>query len=96
MDQLLSKLADKLPGLCATAGLVSKTFLYTTPHEPAGFYLFESRADADSYITGEFFKGFASSPAISNVRIQHYSVSDEPSKALGTPSVPIVARDAAE
>ncbi len=85
VGQLIEEIGPKMEALKSTEGLVMKTFVQVDEHNPGGFYLFTSREAADKYIAGDFFKGFSSSPPISNVRIQHFDVADEPSAAFGTP-----------
>ena len=94
LPELLAGLREKLAQLEQTPGLICKAFVSTDDHNPGGFYVFESKEAAESYVSGEFFQGFANSPPISNVRVQHYRINDEPSIALGLPSQPLTVEAA--
>lgn len=91
-EEFMKEMGAKTMAARNTEGLIMKTFVAPDEKTWGGFYIFTSREAADAYVGGEFFQGFSSSPLLSNLRVQHLAVEDEPSKAFGTPSTPLTAR----
>ena len=51
--------------------------------------LIETKESAEAYLEGEFYQWMSRSGLLSNLEARHFRVSDEPSAAFGTPSVPL-------
>ena len=75
----------------ATKGLIMKTLMASGPDRWGSFYLFDTPAAAEGYLSGSFFTEFRSSPMLSDFEIQHFEVDDHPSAAFGTPSLPLAS-----
>ncbi len=93
--EIMQALAPKMKILAATPGLIMKTFVASDPQTRGGFLLFSTKEHAEGYLEGDFFHWFSNTPVISNVQVQHFNVNDEPSKAFGTPSIPLAEPKAA-
>ncbi len=83
-DQLAGPFREYAEALCSVPGLVSKTWI-NDGDTFGGFHVFESRAEAETYLGGEMVAGLTSNPAFTNFSIEHFDVLDELSQITGTP-----------
>ena len=79
--------------IAAAPGLVWKTWLINeAAHEAGGIYLFESREEAQGFVSSPAMVGFAASPTISNFNAKFFGINETLSQitraplALATPT----------
>ncbi|GMQ94373.1 MAG: hypothetical protein BMS9Abin12_1862 [Acidimicrobiia bacterium] len=83
-DELADPFREYAEALRSIPGLISKTWI-KDGDTLGGFHVFESRAEAETYLGGEMVAGLTSNPAFTNFSIDHFSVLDELSQITGTP-----------
>ncbi len=83
-DELEGPFREYAEALRSIPGLISKTWI-KDGDTLGGFHVFESRAEADTYLGGEMVAGLTSNPAFSAFSIDHFEVFDELSRISGTP-----------
>ena len=93
--QMMEALEPHMEKIAATPGLIMKTFVAPDPETWGGFHLFTDEAAAGAYLEGEFFQWLSGTDLTSKVEAKHFHVEDDPSKAFGTPSVPLAESRAA-
>jgi len=83
-DALAEPFREYAEALRSVRGLISKTWI-ADGATLGGFHIFESRADAETYLGGEMVAGLAANPAFTDFSINHFNVFDELSEITGTP-----------
>ncbi|MFV2001248.1 MAG: YdhR family protein [Acidimicrobiia bacterium] len=83
-DELAVPFREYAEALRSIPGLISKTWV-KDGDRIGGFHVFESRAEAETYLSGEMVSELTSNPAFTNFSIEHFSVLDDLSQITGTP-----------
>jgi hypothetical protein len=83
VDELADPFREYAEALCLVPGLISKTWI-KDGDTLGGFHVFESRAEAESYLGGEMVAGLTSNPAFTDFSIDHFDVLDDLSLITGT------------
>lgn len=84
IDALADPFREYAEGLRSVPGLISKTWI-KDGEVLGGFHVFESRAEAETYLGGEMVAGLTSTPAFTDFSIAHFDVLDDLSLITGTP-----------
>ena len=90
VDDLKGPFREYAEALCSVPGLVAKTWI-GDGETLGGFHIFESRAEAETYLGSEMVAGLTSNPAFSDFSIDHFEVLDELSRITGTPQQVLAA-----
>ncbi|GMR02065.1 MAG: hypothetical protein BMS9Abin20_0391 [Acidimicrobiia bacterium] len=88
-DELADPFREYAEALRSVPGLISKTWI-KDGDTVGGFHVFESRAEAETYLGSEMVAGLTSNPAFTDFSITHFSVFDELSRITGTPQRALV------
>jgi hypothetical protein len=83
VDELADPFREYAEALCLVPGLISKTWI-KDGDTLGGFHVFESRAEAESYLGGEMVAGLTSNSAFTDFSIDHFDVLDDLSLITGT------------
>jgi hypothetical protein len=83
-EELTGPFGEYAEALRSVPGLISKTWI-KDGETLGGFHVFESRAEAETYLGSEMVAGLTSNPAFSDFSIHHFDVFDELSRITGTP-----------
>ena len=89
-DELADPFREYAEALRSVPGLISKTWI-KDGNTLGGFHVFESRAEADTYLGGAMVAGLTSNPAFTDFSIDHFDVFDELSRISGTPQRALTA-----
>ena len=90
VEDLAGPFGEYAEALCSVPGLISKTWI-GDGETLGGFHVFESRAEAETYLGSEMVAGLTSNPAFSEFSIDHYDVFDGLSEKTGTPNKALAA-----
>jgi hypothetical protein len=82
-DDLAVPFREYAEALRSIPGLISKTWI-KDGDTLGGFHVFESRAEAETYLGGEMVAGLTSNPAFTDFSIDHFDVLEELSRITGT------------
>ena len=84
LDDLKGPFTDYANALLTMSGLVAKTWI-RDESTLGGFHIFESREDAEGYLSSEMAAGLIANEAFSDFQIRHFEVLDELSAITGSP-----------
>jgi len=91
LDEVAQPFKEYAEALCEVPGLISKTWISDGAGRLGGFHVFESRADANTYLGGELAASLVDNPAFHEFQIDHFDVIDELSVTTGTPTAQLVS-----